>query len=215
MSDFTRFQRLLVGVAIAVLIIISLLVVLVIFGGPRWKVVSNDTPWIAPNKQLIEEQRPHFKWNEGFSKELRWTGLESREYDLDSVAVVCEQFFRSSISNSPLPNDSSNTLGSWKTIVSLSPTIVLVVPADLEKAKMGWLLGTNHPVREFGSSWESGRYDCGTTLFYNPGLRWFSPDLKQPPELVRFGSNGSAQILIPDGKLELQIQEKICTVRRN
>jgi len=135
--------------------------------------------------------------------------LTNTVYNMDLIANACEQFLRST---EPMEGADGRP-HDWKTIVCLSPAIALVVPPDLDKVSKGDLLGTNHAVRTFGPT--SGGYDCGTLLLYNTGMLWFSPDLKQRPELVSFGADGSAEIKFLGGTLKLQIRGDICTTQRD
>ncbi|MFO1514581.1 MAG: hypothetical protein U1F83_17005 [Verrucomicrobiota bacterium] len=203
-----------VHLAIGLVLVIIAIVIVGAFNSAKWVNVPNDTPWIGPDCRAIEQQRPHFSWNNGVSHEVRWLGTNGVRYDMDEVARVCERFLKSEHVgiDSTRPRFQEST--AWKTIVSLSPTIVLTVTADIAKSQKGWLLGTNHSTREFGAPVASPGYDCGTVVFYNADVFWFSPDLGLGPKPVTFGSDGLAEIAFPGGTLELQIEGEICKITR-
>jgi hypothetical protein len=90
-------------------------------------------------------------------------------------------------------------------IVSIKPMIVI--------------LETNRNITFAGKSqeryyWVANIHASATPLFQN-GLRWFSPDLKQRPEILTFSEEGVAEILLPkNGKLQLIRDGDTCQTRR-
>ncbi len=182
----------------------------------RWHKVSTDTPWIAGGKQASEFQRRKSSLLEvaigpATYYETIWKSGD-KTFDPYAIARATDEFLRStpyglSITGNQKPPP-------WGTIVSIEPTIALLVPSDSVKAKKGWLLGTNHPVRSIGP-WKHGPgFNYGSVVMYNDGMRWFSPDLRHEPELVAFSTNGVARINFPGGSLELFVLGEICRVTR-
>lgn len=149
------------------------------------------------------------------SYEYRWIGPDNRIYTPDTVANEAEEFLVSTSSGSNLPPALNRDSRPLKTIVSLSPTVILMVPTSKEDPRQWTLLGPNHPVRFFGApdSWNTSGYDCGATVFYDERMHWFSPDLQCEPQPVAF-TNGTAEIQLPDGRLALSVEGQVCRIRR-
>lgn len=201
----TIAKRFSVGIAVGATLLVC--------GCSRWKTTSTDTPWIGPDQQAIEQSKRHRHYVQS-TWEIRWLGTNKQIYIPVTVASEAEQFLVSASPGSNAPTALNPTTWPWKTIVSLSPTIVLLVPSDPVKAKKGDLLGANHSGRSFGNFKNATSYDCGSVVLYNEGMYWFSPDLAIQPQPVNFSTNGTAEIKLPNGKLELSIQGEICKVRR-
>jgi len=182
-------------------------------GCSDWKNASTDTPWIGPGRQAVEQSKRHRHFVAS-TWEVRWLGTNGQIYVPETVASEAEQFLVTTLPGSNAPTALNPISRTWKTIVSLSPTVVLVTPSDPVKAKKGDLLGVNHSSRQFGNFRNATSYECGSTVFYNEGMYWFSPDLQSQPKFVAFSTNGTAEIKLPDGKLELSIQGDVCRVLR-
>jgi hypothetical protein len=189
--------------------ILAAIVMFAVHSSSRWVAVSNDSPWSGSNYQAKEQQRKGFNWNAGILNRSRWLDTNGVVYDMELIAHQCERFLMSANRDSKSNTTPTQEALPWKTIVSISPTVALIVPSDPVKSRKGWLLGTNHPVRTFDSG-----YDCGTRVLFNVGMSWFSPDLAIGPEPISFDRHGFAEIKLNDGKLELKIEGETCRIER-
>lgn len=180
-------------------------------GCSNWKTVQSDEPWIGPKEQLVEQQKRHAAVISATSYvETRWLDKSNNEYDLNHIATDAQTYLYSTSTGSNLLKSDT---WPWKAIVSIRPTVVLLVPSDPMKVKRGDLLGMNHPVRTIGNA-KYGGCDYGSVDFYNEGMKWYSPDLKQEPSMVSF-ADGKAEIQLPNGKLRLIVRGEVCKITRD
>lgn len=177
-----------------------------------WEKVNDDTPWVGPNLRAVQERRVPGFFDEYKPSDFRWVGPDGKVFARLDVARQAGSYLLDTEVGRALKPESGQF--PWMTIVSVDPTVVLMVPVNMEQVKLGDLLGRTRQIEELPMV-PGGAIHCdyGTTTFHNPGIRWFSPDLKRPPTDLKF-SEGVGEIPLPDGKLEVRWQGQVCKIIR-
>jgi hypothetical protein len=179
----------------------------------KWATIQDDTPWAGPQTRAIPERRAQRFIAEHPEYEYRWIATDGQVFDVREVAIQAGSFLLGTAAGRQLNPHSPP----WFTIVSITPVVVLIVPTNLAQVPLGDLLGSHQPeelpmnVSPDGAGF---RAEHGTITFYNPGIRWFSPDLKKPPTDLVFSAEGVAEISLPDGKLEIRHIGQTCKIAR-
>jgi hypothetical protein len=178
----------------------------------EWKVVAGDTPWTAPGRQATEKRLTTPNWNAA-NITIAWEDAGGSSHRSHKLAASADAYLDAIGYNAKLREecDQRHIPPPWKTIVAITPTVALHVPSYRVPEKGPFL---NRPHHDLGPTWFGPGYDYGTTVLYNDGMKWFSPDLKAEPKEITFSDRATAEIPLPDGKLTLVRQGPFCKIAR-
>jgi hypothetical protein len=176
----------------------------------KWEAFHDQTPWVGPDARVKSERRTRELIAEHYNYEYRWIAPDGQILDPFEVRLEAGSFLLRTAAGQKLDPQKPP----WITIVSIKPTVALIVPTNLAQVPLGDLLGER--MGDLPMTRDPGglRADYGISTFYNPGIRWFSPELNQEPTDLVFSSEGIAVIPLPDGKLVIEHIDQICKIAR-
>jgi hypothetical protein len=176
-------------------------------GGRRLKAnTTPQCPWVAPNRQA-EAAYVHVRdhgWGGGGTGYNVWIDESNAEHKIEHVQErVWAYMEKTGVAASIKAAETNGQLSTRAAIVSIKPTIALLVPCPP--------YGPRNPYKGRHGADEVG---FGISVSYHDGMQWCSPDLKQRPTEIKFSDKGVAEIVLPTGKLRLVRESRRCSVAR-
>ncbi|MBX7104994.1 MAG: hypothetical protein K1X57_12990 [Gemmataceae bacterium] len=156
-------------------------------------------PWCAPNQRVQLGQRVVGKVGWG---EDRWKTYlvddTGREHDPNVIAdQVWSYLERTGDANTIMRNYHQDGRHTRMTVIALKPVVVILESRPLPPGASRSIAAPERSYWVAQVSSERSHPD------YRDGLRWCSPDLKQPVTPLTFSPAGEAEIPLPNGRLHL------------
>ena len=167
-------------------------------------------PWCAPNKRVQIGQRVVGTVGMG---ENKWKNFlvddGGREYDPEKLADQAWSYLeRTGDADYVMRGYHKEGRQTRMTVVAINPVVVVLetrpLPAGADRTIAS-------PERSF---WVAQISSERSHPDYRDGMKWFSPDLKQPPTILAFSQDNVATIPLANGKLNLVRSGDECKTTR-
>ena len=194
-------------------------------GCTRLAEIPIDGPWVAPGIHAREFERTKSRVSSPLSEHVSfWTDAKGHRVEVFKIVDPAMRYLEGLgyFQRWPETNmgfdDYIQRLAPYTFhLVSMQPTIVVMIPHDFGKASDGRSIAQmvgSPPKQSVSTKYMINHIEYGTTFPYHPEGLWFSPDLRVPPTKIGARTGNEQEIVHPGIKLVITRKGEVCTTKR-